>query len=57
MKFSRSNLVEVSKSSSDSDDNKFDTLKLLEDKNGIVKAGAEMKVRRALKHYTKNAMD
>ena len=57
LKFSRANLIESSNSSSDSDDNKYDTLKLMEDKNNLIKLGAAIKLKKSLKYYTKNAMD
>ena len=57
LKFSRANLIESSNSSSDSDDNKYDTLKLMEDKNNIIKLGAAIKLKRSLNFYTKNSMD
>ena len=37
LKFSRKNLIETSSSSSDSDDEKAEIMKLLENKNGLLK--------------------
>ena len=37
LKFSRKNLIETSSSSSDSDDGKAEIMKLLENKNGLLK--------------------
>ncbi len=37
LKFSRKNLLELSSSSSDSDDNKVEIMKLIENKNDLVK--------------------
>ena len=37
LKFQRRNLIETSSSSSDSDDNKFDALRLMENKNPLVR--------------------
>ena len=44
LKFQRKNLVETSSSSSDSDDNKNEIMKLLEDKNGVVRLATIAKV-------------
>ena len=51
MKFSRTNLIESSNSSSDSDDNKYDTMKLLEDKNHLVKLTAAVKLKNCINDF------
>ena len=57
MKFSRTNLIESSNSSSDSDDNNYDTMKLLEDKNNLVKLTAAVKVKNCINDFVINPMD
>jgi hypothetical protein len=57
LKFSRKNVIESSNSSSDSDDNKYDTLKLLENKKDLVKLSAMIKVKRTIKHFEGNEID
>jgi hypothetical protein len=57
MKFSKTNLIESSNSSSDSDDNKYDTIKLLEDKNNLVKLAAIIKVKKCVNDLAINPMD
>ncbi|CDW79323.1 UNKNOWN [Stylonychia lemnae] len=57
LKFQRKNLLESQSSSSDSDDHQFDTLKLLDDKNDLVKLSAIQKIKRNLNHYSDNVLD
>lgn len=57
LRFSRTNLIESSNSSSDSDDNKYDPVKLLEDKNNLVKLSAAVKVQKCLNDLVHNQMD
>ncbi len=48
LKFSRTNVVETSNSSSDSDDNKYDVMKLMESKNGLVRLSTAIKIKKNL---------
>ena len=48
LKFSRKNLIETSSSSSDSDDNKAEIMKLLESKNGLLKLSTISKIKKNL---------
>jgi hypothetical protein len=48
MKFSRTNLIESSNSSSDSDDNKYDIVKLKQSKNSLVRLSSAIKIKKSL---------
>ena len=51
LKFQRSNLVETSSSSSDSDNNMFDDLKLMENKDPWVKLSTYGKMKKKMKKF------
>ena len=57
LKFSRRNLIETTTSSSDSDYNKYDTMKLLDNKNNFVKLWAMMKINRNLDYFKGKDLD
>jgi hypothetical protein len=48
LQFSRTNLVETSNSSSDSDDNKYDIVKLKQSKNSLVRLSSAIKIKKSL---------
>ena len=49
LKFQRRNLIELISSSSDSDTDSYDTLKLLNEKNNFLKLGQIVKINNILK--------
>jgi hypothetical protein len=51
LKFQRQNLVETSSSSSDSDDNNFDELRLMENRNPMVRLVAYGKIKRKMNQF------
>ena len=57
LKFQRMNLVETSSSSSDSDDNSYDTLRLMENKNALVRLTMYGKVKKMIRGFTGRDMD
>lgn len=57
LKFSKNNLIETSNSSTDSDDNKQDTVKLLNGKNNLVKLSEIARITKSLSYYKYNEMD
>jgi hypothetical protein len=57
LKFSRRNLIETTTSSSDSDYYKYDTMKLLDSKNNLVKLLAMTKVKRNLRLFNNQELD
>lgn len=44
-------------SSSDSDDHHYDTLKLIDSKNKLIKASTKQKVKKQLTYFSENFMD
>ena len=57
LQFSRTNLVETSNSSSDSDDNKYDIVKLKQSKNSLVRLSSAIKIKKSLQWFTDHPMD
>lgn len=57
LKFQRANLVETESSSSDSDENTYDTLRLMENKNPHVKMGAFARVKKMVKGLARKDLD
>lgn len=51
LKFQRANLIETSSTSSDSDDNKFDELKLMESKNPMVRLVQYGNIKKMMKGF------
>lgn len=64
LKFQRKNLIETTESSTDSDDNKLDTMRLMESKNPLIRFSIYRKIKRMmnsfkedkLKSYEKNLL-
>ena len=56
LKFQRKNIIETTTSSSDSDDHKYDTMKMLDNKKDLLKLSAIARIRRSLKYYEKNKL-
>ena len=57
LKFQRMNLVETSSSSSDSDDNNYDTLRLMENKNALVRLTMYGKLKKMIRGFTGRDLD
>ena len=51
LKFQRANLIETSSTSSDSDDNKFDELKLMESKNPMIRLTIFGRIKKMITSY------
>ena len=50
-------MIESTSSSSDSDDNQHDAMRLLDNKNNLVKLSAMIKIKRNLVYFTQHLMD
>ncbi|CDW79230.1 UNKNOWN [Stylonychia lemnae] len=57
LKFQRKNLIECESSSSDSDHHRFDTMKLMDSKNELVKLSVVQKIKRNLNSLTEVKLD
>eukprot|EP00347_Sterkiella_histriomuscorum_P001486 403371850 len=57
LKFQRKNVLESLSSSSDSDDHQYDPMKLINNKNQLVKLSAIQKIKKNLNFYSENIMD
>ena len=57
LKFQRMNLIETSSSSSDSDDNAYDTLRLMENKNALIRLSMYGKVKKMIRGFTGRDLD
>ena len=51
LRFQRQNLIETTTSSSDSDDNAYDPMRLMENKNPLVKLVTYGKVKKMMKQF------
>ena len=56
LKLSRRNIIESTSSSSDSDHYNYDLMKLIDNKNDLIKISAISRVRKYLKYYEDNPM-
>ena len=57
LRFQKKNLIDSTSSSSDSDDYKYDTMKLLDSKKNLVKLSAMVKLKKQLNYYLTNNME
>ena len=57
LKFQRMNLVETSSSSSDSDDNSYDTLRLMENKNALIRLSMYGRLKKMIRGFTGRDLD
>lgn len=57
LRFQRKNLIETSSSSSDSDHNNLDTVKLMENKNPMVRLAIYGKIKRMLNEFQGSTLD
>ena len=57
LKFQRMNLIETSSSSSDSDDNSYDTLRLMENKNALIRLTMYGKLKKMIRGFTGRDLD
>ena len=57
LRFQRYNLVETSSSSSDSDDNAYEPVRLMENKNPLVRLTAYGKVKKIMKQFEDHKID
>lgn len=57
LRFQRQNLVETSSSSSDSDDNLFDPVRLMENNNALVRLVTYGKVKKMMKEFNEKEID
>ncbi len=57
LKFQRQNLIETSSSSSDSDDNNYDSLRLMENPNPLIKLVMFGKLKKMIKGFTGKTLE
>jgi hypothetical protein len=57
LKFQRQNLVETDSSSSDSDDNLYDPMRLMENRNPLVRLVTFGKVKKMIKEFKDQSID
>jgi hypothetical protein len=57
LRFQRQNLVETSSSSSDSDDNNYDPIRLMENRNPMIRLITYGKVKKMMSQFQSNNID